>query len=829
MAPLSQDHPAPFLAGYRPSATALDELYDRDGSIRPHWAYLIEALDELGAAEFENRWSDGRRLLAENGVTYNVYDDPQRGERSWPLDPLPILVPSAEWQTIEQGMVQRAELLEMILADLYGPRRLITEGVVPPELVYGHNGFMRPTTGVAAPRGRYLPLYTADIARAPSGRFIVLGDRTQAPSGSGYALENRLATQRMFPSIFRDAHVHRLPVFFRRLRALLAGLAPRPQGPPHIVLLTPGPSNETYFEHAYLAGYLGCTLAQGDDLTVRDERVWLRTMQGLRAVDVILRRVDGAFCDPLELRSDSLLGVPGLLQAARRGNVAIVNPLGASAVENPGLMAFLPAIARFFIDEDLRLPSVRTWWCGDATSCAYVLEHLEELVIKPVEPHSTRSTIFGATLTSDASRQIADAIRARPHLYVGQEHVALSTTPALVGGKLEPRAAVLRTFLAAADDGYTVMAGGLCRVAGVRDGIVVSNQLGGVSKDVWVLASEPERDVALTPADKPLLVLRGELEVPAHVADNVFWVGRYAERADAAARVLRQVLRGMLEPDRAADSPRLATLVRIAARVTGALPLTDAIISDRDLLAALNDRQRPGSVRFDLTALRRAGRSVRERFSADTWRVLNGLDVESTNAAELRLAPAEVDRILLLLAAFAGLGAESMHRGQGWRFLEIGRRLERALMTLLVLRAVCQASGSANAVPWDDLLGFADVSADYRRRHQTTAAAAIVIDLFIGDETNPRSVVYQLRRLEQLLQGLSTQIVPPQRSAEEEMVQAALEELAPQGTAMKAEFDAELDARLARAQQHLTAISDQLARGYFSRPDRPQQLVALQR
>jgi uncharacterized circularly permuted ATP-grasp superfamily protein/uncharacterized alpha-E superfamily protein len=828
MTTASQTQRTGFLTGYRPSGSALDELYDRDGSIRPHWSYLIQALEELGAEELDNRLNDGRRLLRDNGVTYNVYDDPLRSERSWPLDPLPLLVPSTEWQLIEQGLVQRAELLELILADLYGPRRLVTDGILPPELVYGHGGFLRPCAGVVVSGGRHLPLYAADVARAPSGRFVVVGDRTQSPSGSGYALENRVVMSHMFPSIFRDAHVHRLPVFFRRLRAMLAGLAPRPEEPPHIVLLTPGPSNETYFEHAYLAGHLGCTLAQGDDLTVRDERVWLRTMQGLRPVDVILRRVDGVFCDPLELRSDSLLGVPGLLQAARRGNVSVVNPLGSSAVENPALLAFLPQIARHLIGEDLKLPSVRTWWCGDPAICSDVLGRLDELVIKPVEPHSTRSTIFGATLAEETRAQVAEAIRARPYLYVAQEHVSLSTTPVLVDGKLEPRASVLRTFLAATDDGYAVMPGGLCRVAAVRDGIVVSNQVGGVSKDIWVLASEPERETTLDAADKPLLVLRGELEVPAHVADNVFWVGRYAERADAAARVLRQLLRCWLEPDRAVGDPQLVALVAVAVRVTGALPVTPAAPTDKELLAALYDRQRTGSMRFDLSALRRSARAVRERFSSDTWRVLNALDVDSTDAAELRRAPAEIDRILLLLAAFSGLGAESMHRGQGWRFLEIGRRLERALTTLLILRSVCPPAATGSAVPWEDLLALADVSADYRRRHRAAMLPALLLELFVGDETNPRSVVYQLRRLERLLNGLSPQIVPPQRSAEEELLQTALAEVAPE-TLQTAALDVQLDARLARVQKNLTAISDQLTRSYFGRPERLQQLVTINR
>ena len=400
---------APFPAGYRPSAAAYDELYERDGSARAHWSAVLGGLAEIGAGEFAQRWREARRMLRENGVTYNVYDDVQSAERPWALDPIPVLLTSNEWRAIEHGLVQRAELLEAILADLYGPHTLVRRGLVPAEMIYAHPGFARPCVGVPPPRGRNLPLYAADLARRPDGGFCVLGDRTQAPSGAGYALENRVVLSRTLPSIVRDAHVHRLPHFFRRLRAALGALSTRDDDTPHIVMFTPGPGNETYFEHAFLASYLGGTLAQGDDLTVRNQRVWLRTLEGLRPVDVIIRRVDGAFSDPLELRGDSLLGVPGLLQAARQRHVAIVNPLGSSVVQNRALLAVLPQLARELLGEDLRLPSVPTWWCGDAPGRAYVLAHLDELVITPIFPDRARPTVFGGALDAAARTQLTAA------------------------------------------------------------------------------------------------------------------------------------------------------------------------------------------------------------------------------------------------------------------------------------------------------------------------------------------------------------------------------------------------------------------------------------
>jgi len=829
---------APFLAGYAPASAAYDELYERAGALRPHWSYVIRSLADLGAAEFGRRWHEARRILREHGATYNVYDDAQAGERLWPLDPLPVLLTSAEWQAIEHALVQRAELLELILADLYGPHTLVRRGLVPPEIVYGHPGFARPCVGVPPPARRNLPLYAADLARLPDGGFCVLGDRAQAPSGAGYALENRAVLSRIVPSIFRDSHVHRLPRFFRGLRAALGALAPRADDSPNLVLFTPGPGNETYFEHAFLAGYLGCTLAQGDDLSVRDQRVWLRTLEGLRPVDVIVRRVDGAFCDPLEMRGDSLLGVPGLLQAARAQQVAIVNPLGSSVVENRGLMAFLPRLARELLGEDLAFPSVPTWWCGDASASAYVLDNLDRLVVKPIHPAGPHSTLFGGELDQRAREQLAAAIRAKPYLYVGQEHVPLSTAPTLVDGRLEPRAWVLRAFLAADANGYAAMPGGLGRVAPTRASSVVSNQRGGVSKDVWVLASEPERDTTLLiAADRPLPLERGGQEVPGRVADNLFWAGRYAQRAEGAARVLREVLRRVLDVDAAPDDPYVPSLLRAATAVTGTFPgFVGAGAAERiaapepELRAVLFDLRRTGSLRFNLAALVRAGRAVRDRFSTDTWQVISRLDRELAEPRSLEQALDRLDRVLLLLAAFGGLGADSMVRGQRWRFLEIGRRLERALNGLAVLRALCKPGIAPAAVPWEALLALADASITYRRRYRATAEPGTVLDLLIDDETNPRSLRYQLLQLETLFDGLAPAAPAAGPRPEQQLVRRALDALRRStgtGAVRRLDLGEPLDEMLARVQELLGALSDQLGRTYFSRAAQAQQLVRL--
>jgi uncharacterized circularly permuted ATP-grasp superfamily protein/uncharacterized alpha-E superfamily protein len=827
--------PSPFLAGYRPSSDAYDELYADDGSPRAHWAYVIRSLAALGAAEFEQRRREARRMLRASGVTYNIYDDAQPAERLWPLDPLPLLLPSTEWQTIEHALVQRAELLEAILADLYGPHTLIRRGLLPAEMVYAHPGFARPAVGVPPPQGRNLALVAADLARLPDGGFCVLGDRAQAPSGVGYALENRIVISRVFPSIFRDAHVHRLPPFFRRVRAALAAPASRPEDNPHVVLLTPGPGSETYFEHAFLAGHLGCTLAQGDDLTVRDQRVWLRTLEGLRPVDVMLRRVDDAFCDPLELRPDSLLGAPGLLQAARQGHVAVVNPLGSSVIENPALMTRLPRLARELLGEDLALPSVTTWWCGDADGAAYATEHLDRLVIKPISPHDARSAIFGAALDRSAREELLAAIRAAPYRYVAQEALPLSTAPVVSEGRLEPRAMVLRAFLVADAHGYAVMPGGLGRVASTRESSIVSNQRGGVSKDVWVLASEPERDTALLAlTDRPVPIVRGGHEVPGRVADNLFWVGRYAERAEAGARLLREVLRRMFDLDAAADDPHVPGLLRAVTALTGTFPgFIGAGAAERlaapeaELRAVALDGRRVGALRFNIAALVRAGRAVRDRFSSDTWRVITALDRELEPGRFDELLE-QVERVLLLLAAFGGLSADSMSRGQRWRFLEIGRRLERACSGITLLRALCPLGIHATAVPWEALLAAADASTTYRQRYRSTGDPAATLDLLIDDESNPRSLVYQVLQLAALVDGLTgTADAPPahrEGALLREMLAAFREGSGPESPPVRG-LDRALDDMLVRVLERLSALSEELERAYFRRGAAAQQLV----
>ena len=460
-----------------------------DGVVpRAHWAPLMESLHELGTAELARRWKLAERRIRENGITYNIYGDPLGANRPWRTDVVPLVIPEDEWSFLEAGIIQRAELLSRLLEDLYGEQKLLKDGKFPAALLYGSPAFLRPMVGVDVPKHSYLHMLAVDLARSPDGQWWVLADRTQAPSGSGYALENRTIVSDLLPELFRTSNVRRLAPFFRAQRDALLGMSARQN--PRVVLYTPGPHNETYFEHSYLAKYLGFTLVVGSDMTVRERKVYLKTVSGLEQVDVILRRVDDGFCDPLELRGDSLLGVPGLVDAIVAGHVTVANALGSGLIESAAIMPFLPGLSRHLLGEELKLPSVATWWCGQPSAMNWVLDHLESVVVKPAFPSRGMEPVFGSELAEGKKAEFIERLKAFPHEYVAQEQVALSTAPVWEDDRLAPRSMVLRTYVMHTAQGWVAMPGGLVRVSEAH-GSVVSMQRGGHSKDAWVLSSRP--------------------------------------------------------------------------------------------------------------------------------------------------------------------------------------------------------------------------------------------------------------------------------------------------------------------------------------------------
>ncbi|MSR60140.1 MAG: hypothetical protein EXS05_21290 [Planctomycetaceae bacterium] len=791
---------APDWLDFSPNSDEPDELFEPTGEPRPHARHFFSLLKTLGLSEVNRRWADARQLIHENGVTYNVYGDPRGMNRPWQFDPIPQLISAADAALLEQGLIQRGRLLEAVMHDLYGPQTCLREGLLPRNLIYPNPSFLRSCHNIEVPLNRYLHLYAANIGRGADGLFRVLGDRTQSPSGAGYALENRIVLSRMLPDAFRECRVQRLATFFRTLRDTLRAIAPHDRDNPRIVLLTPGPYNETYFEHAYLARYLRCTLVEGNDLTVRDNRVYLKVLGALQPVDVIFRRLDDDYCDPLELRHDSFLGVPGLVQVVRMGNVAVANALGTGVLETPGLLSFLPELCRHFLSEDLRLPSVATWWCGDPVARDYVLAHLDEMVIKPALDSPRFEPVFTDEMSRAQRDELLERIRARPGDYVGQERLTLSTTPVLDGDRLQPRHQVLRTYLTAHGDSFVMMPGGLTRVSASADTMVVSMQRGGGSKDTWVLSDAPVGDVSLLPPrGQPVELNRGGNDLPSRVADNLYWLGRYVERAEGLTRLLRAVFVRLTETSGIEEAHELPVLLAAVTAVSRCYPGfigdgADARLAqpERELQGVIHDLEQPGSLASNLEALYRLAGVVRDRISRDMWRVIsdlvelrratapdvlaNGLAPGAPRGSERTLS-SELDllnRSVQTLAAFSGLAMESVTRGDGWRFLDIGRKLERSLHVARLLQNTLVFVNRSESPLLEALLEIADSSMTYRRRYQGSLQVAAVLDLLLADETNPRSLGFQLAELADDIDRLPRDPRFSGRSVEQRLMLASL-------------------------------------------------------
>lgn len=729
---------------------------------RPHWAHLMETLRTLGPHELEQRRSSAERRIRENGITYNVYGDPLGANRPWQIDLVPLLIPAEEWRYLEAGVIQRAQVLNLLLQDLYGPQHLLRDGHFPAALLYGNPAFLRPLVGVPVPPHSYLHMLAVDLARSPDGQWWVLADRTQAPSGSGYALENRTVVADLLPELFRDSNVLRLAPFFRAQRDTLTALAAQGHSPsdnPRIVLLTPGPHNETYFEHSYLAKYLDLTLVEGADLAVRDRRVYLKTVGGLEVVDVILRRVDDTFCDPLELRGDSLLGVPGLVEAVAAGNVTVANALGSGLIESAAIMPFLPGLSRHLLGEPLKLPSVATWWCGQPRALDWVRGHLDSVVVKPAFPALGMEPLFGASLTHQDKEKLLERMRARPHQYVAQEQVSLSTAPVWENRRLQSRSVVLRTYVLNTGTGWLAIPGGLVRVAEAH-GNVVSMQRGGHSKDAWVLWDGPVDTFSmLRPRNQPVTLRRISSVVPSRVADNTFWLGRYVERAENLARILRTMLPGI----RRSETAELAGLLRLYGCLgvhhdrTRRRPTTFPAL-EREILHLLTDADRPDGLPSTLAEVYRTGGNVRERLSSDMMLLLGQLHhathAEASGTSLLHLGTPDPQGVLTtcleLLSAFSGMERENINRGSGWLFMSIGRRLERAVNLTRQLREITRPLPAQDWSFLERLLEVWDSSMTYRQRYYTTLQPLAVLDVLMADETNPRSLDFQLEHLAEL-------------------------------------------------------------------------------
>ncbi|SDB25064.1 Uncharacterized conserved protein, circularly permuted ATPgrasp superfamily [Pseudomonas sp. NFACC23-1] len=748
------------------------ELLDDNGAVRPHWRRLFDQLQRSTPAHLIQRQALLARQIQENGVTYNVYADPKGADRPWELDLLPHVIDPQEWKHLSAGIAQRARLLNAVLADLYGPQRLISEGLLPAELVFGHNNFLWPCQGIVPPDGSFLHLYAVDLARTPDGRWWVTADRTQAPSGAGYALENRMIVSRAFPELYRDLRVRHLSGFFRTLQETLARQAPSDGESPLVVLLTPGRFNESYFEHLYLARQLGYPLVEGGDLTVRDATVYLKTLSGLRRVHAIMRRLDDDFCDPLELRTDSALGVPGLLEAVRQGRVLVANALGSGVLESPGLLGFLPKISQYLFGEELILPSIATWWCGEPPVLAQALEKLPQLLIKPAFPSQSFTPVFGRDLNEVQRGQLAARMQARPYAYVAQELAQLSQAPVWQAedGHIQPRAIGMRVYAVSGKDDYRVLSGGLTRVAAEADAEVVSMQRGGASKDTWVLGEQAPGGEQWT-AQRTVGVhdlVRRDPYLPSRVVENLFWFGRYCERCDDSARLLRIMLGRYVDGD---DPQALQSAVALGESLM-LLP-EEGELHER-LLAALLGDDWSFSLRSNLQRLQWAASQVRGKLSRENWQALVELQRE---AAELETEEPDfgelldfLNRLVMSLAALSGFALDDMTRDEGWRFLMIGRRLERLQFLSSSLAAFLRSDAVFDQAGLEWLLELGNSSITYRSRYLAVAQLIPVLDLLLLDEQNPHAVLFQLKLVARTLKRLNDDFGAPKETALPELV-----------------------------------------------------------
>lgn len=831
---------APGSAGDRTGGHRYQEMTGFSGELRPEWSELARMLDALGPSGLAQLDLSVKRLLEDDGVVYTpiagTYEGAPAAPERWRLDPLPLVVEDAEWQRLEAALVQRSVLLDAIMTDLYGPQALLDLGLVPAELVFSHTGYLRAAFGIRNPGAHQLFFHAVDVVRDDHGTFRALGDRAQAPSGAGYALADRRVVSRVLPDLFRRSAPRGLGAFFHTMRSALVSVAPRTAEDPRVVVLSPDTHSESGFDHALLASTLGVPLVERADLTVRDGRLWMLSVGRLEPVDVVVRRVDAGWSDPLELRPHSRYGVVGLTEVARRGAVSVVNPIGSGLVESPGLLPFLPALCRAVLGEPLKMESQPTFWCGRPTDLDHVLAHFEQMVLLPVD---RGRMVYPFRLTT-AERQVwRDRLRAEPQRWVGQSITELAEAPIADPSGLRSGRVSMRLFSVAHGSGYAAMPGALGRA---QDVAIPGGP--SVAKDVWVQAprrSDGRDRIWLHegPVVQPMPV---ESASSPRVLEDTFWLGRYAERSEDLVRLLNVVRERIDEFRFRPDHPGSGTvpvLLEAVAAVTGTRPPgpvgpgpddspTDRVDPMRYLRDLLLDTSQPGSIAQSLAGLRSAARSVRDQLSDDTWIVLAGMD---RAIAELAAAPDGFDGIPLESAqaavltgmlALSGMAAENMVRDPGWYFLDLGHRLERAQQLTALLRATLHRSHgpAVDSLVVESVLTAGESGVTYRRRYRGHIQIATMLELLLLDPGNPRSVAYQVAQARADLRALPDGSATSRPARKLEEIDAVLRRCRPEE--LEAEDESgervELTGLLDDLNTAFRAVADVTAAQHFWRP-----------
>ncbi|MDD5052574.1 MAG: circularly permuted type 2 ATP-grasp protein [Sulfuricurvum sp.] len=744
-------------------SSSFDEMFDSNKNIRPHWKQLEENLERIGLEQLRSKQKEIDWRLEDNGVTYNVYNDPGGLNRPWKLDPIPFVIEESQWKVVEEGLKQRCKLLNLLLQDIYGEQKTIQEGIIPMEVIYAHGGFMREMHGMKSP----LVIYAADMARGPDGKIWVVNDRTQAPSGLGYAIENRLTMNSAMQDLYKGISVKRLYDFFEIFKSIFQGDTLNRNVEPLNVLLSPGPHNETYFEHAYLSSFLGLTLVQGQDLLAKNGAVWLKSLKGLRRIDTILRRVDEMYCDPLELRPDSHLGVSGLVQAIRSGGVGMINPLGSGVLENLGLNPFMSHLARYFLDEELILPQIATWWCGQAKEQEFVLGNLDRLIVKTIDRMGEKHTYVCKDMTKKELKVLKQNILEQPHRYVGQEEVEFATCPTMIKDSIEPRRAVIRAYTIAQSDTYTLMPGALVRVGMNNDSLMVSNQFGGSSKDLWVLGES--QSVPLNPIFKSQTTIENSLEnIPSLRAENLFWLGRYLMRSILTARMIRTVLKYMTnasrydqESNRQTEEMLTKALTHVTMTYPGFLEENANIDPFLEIASITLDTSRIGSLAQIIMMLSNTNTYAKNLLPLEASHIYERLSREwGILCQEVKPQPRfmifNLDKLLMQLMAYKELIQESLFAEQGSILYEIGSRIERAQLLISKARSLLISVHEvvSEYEILEALLTTCESLNAYRARYRSSFDLRNVIEFLLLDINFPKSLIGEIDGMMKILPQL---------------------------------------------------------------------------
>lgn len=846
-----------------PSATsgqAHDELLNGRQQIHNHWQTVLDELSQLGTDALAGRCEEAQNLLHENGVTFNTHEDDPGKLRAWQLDCLPFVIDTQQWQQLEQGLLQRSRLLAALVADIYGRRQILNDGLLPPELIYSHPSFLFPAVDDRRQPARPLVIFHGtDLVRNSDGEWLVLGDWTQSPSGTGYALENRITLARALPNLYREAPLKRLAGFLQAQLRSLAALCPSRREQPNIVLLSPGPGSPGYFEHAWLANYMNLSLVEGADLVVRDGQVAMRTLGGLKQVDVIVRQINDPWCDPLELRGDSLLGVPGLMQAARDGEVAIANALGAGILEHPALAGYLPRLCRHLLGEELQLKGRETRWCGEPGNLEQVLAETGRWWLRDVQ--FPAQTIKPESLSRDERDSLHRRLHRQPHRFVAQLRIQGATAPVfnLKTRQFDPQPVNLRLFslvepddihLPSGERRYRIMPGGLAWVGTPGIPLMESRTV----KDIWVLAPVPQPHISLLrQAHGPIVVTRDGQDLPCRVADSLFWMGRYGERLDIRSRLLREAFARLLQEDQLETGsslipdlftalelpyPCTAELTRLQLDTQLAGRYRQDYIFLRHRLLDLFSEQHPDGMPWLFSHFLRNCRAVRDHLGDDAWRTVNSLRQKFNDMPRHQGAMGgqrHLEGVVTDLAAFFGLCNETMPHHYGWRFLDLGRFIERIVCSLELLKLALLTARRPGIPLWELVLATTDNLTVYRRRYRSQLHPSAILDLLLFDETNPRSVGYMLRRLERQIERLPRPDNSPYRNQETRLVIQASSalHLVDINRLVDLEHSAEarqvltclLDSLLAPLSELPSAISH----SHFSHAEAPRQLVTMQK